>query len=85
MENSIDRLLSLMECECGRRFSYGALFSMNEINFCEKCGRKKPKYLNEELAKNFICEKSYNEIYRELFTAYEAKMLQEIEQKSNPR
>lgn len=40
MENSIDRLLSLMKCKCGRRFPYGALFSMNEINFCEKCGRK---------------------------------------------
>lgn len=43
--------------------------------------KKKPKYLNEELAKNFICEKSYNKIYRELFTEYEAKMVQEIEDK----
>lgn len=48
--DDLQKLYSFMECECGRRFTYEALYRCNEINFCSKCGRKKPKYLNEEFA-----------------------------------
>lgn len=48
--DNLSKLYSLMECECGKRFSYESLYTSNEINFCSKCGRKKPKYLDEEFA-----------------------------------
>ena len=55
---SIEELMKMMECKCGKRFSYEALYKNNEINFCSKCGRKKPKYLNEEFAHKLIVAKT---------------------------